>query len=99
MSANDIKILIVDDEKIVRESLSEWFIEDGYRVDTAENAVEALNQLNKVRYDIYLLDIKMPGMDGMELHRRLREIDKDAVVIMITAYAAVDTAVKALKTC
>jgi DNA-binding NtrC family response regulator len=97
MKEEEIKILIVDDEEIVRESLSEWFKEDGYQVDSAQDATDALKKLNKSRYDIYFLDIKMPGMDGMELHHRIREMDKDAVVIMITAYGAVDTAVKALK--
>jgi DNA-binding NtrC family response regulator len=97
MKEEEIKILIVDDEEIVRESLSEWFKEDGYQVESVKDAADALKKLNKFRYDIYFLDIKMPGMDGMELHRKIREIDRDAVVIMITAYAAVDTAVKALK--
>jgi len=97
MGNEETKILIVDDEEIVRESLIGWFEEDGYTVENAKDAVEALNKLNKTRWDIYLLDIKMPGMDGMELHQRIREIDKEAIVIMITAYASVDTAVKALK--
>lgn len=97
MKNENTKILIVDDEKIVRESLANWFEEDGYTVDTAKDAVEALNKLTKARWDVYFLDIKMPGMDGMELHRRIQDIDKEAIVIIITAYASVDTAVQALK--
>jgi DNA-binding NtrC family response regulator len=91
-------ILIVDDEKIIRDSLTKWFLEDGYQVGSAENATEALRQLQARRWDILLLDIKMPGMDGMELQVRIREIDPQATIIFITAHASVDTAVRALKT-
>ena len=90
-------ILIVDDEKTVRESLSKWFLEDGFTVGTAENAQAAISQLQGQRWDIILLDIKMPGMDGMELQGRIREIDPLAAVIFITAHASVDSAVQALK--
>ncbi len=90
-------ILIVDDEFSVRDSLSKWFKEDGYRVGAAENANKALNLMNEGPWDVILLDIKMPGMDGLELQKRLKEIDKSAVIIMVTAFAAVDSAVQALK--
>ncbi len=90
-------ILIVDDELSVRDSLSKWFKEDGYRVGAAENANKALNLMNDGPWDIILLDIKMPGMDGLELQKRLKEIDKSAAIIMVTAFAAVDSAVQALK--
>ncbi len=90
-------ILVVDDELSVRDSLSKWFKEDGYRVGAAENANKALNLMNDGPWDVILLDIKMPGMDGLELQRRLKEIDKGAVIIMVTAFAAVDSAVQALK--
>jgi DNA-binding NtrC family response regulator len=95
--SNRTSILIVDDEKIVRESLSKWFLEDGFRVGTAEDAPAALRQLQAQRWDIILLDIKMPGMDGMELQGRLRETDPLAAIIFITAHASVDSAVQALK--
>ena len=91
------RILIVDDEKVVRESLVDWFTEDGYSVDAAASAREALEKMNNARWNILLIDIKMSGMDGLELQRRVKEIDPDATVIIITAYASVDTAVQALK--
>lgn len=97
MKNNTVSILIVDDEKVVRDSLSKWFKEDGYDVDAAENAAEALKKMQAKKWDILLLDIKMPGMDGMELHQRIRDIDPSATVIFITAHATVDSAVKALK--
>jgi len=93
----EIGILIVDDEASVRDSLYQWFKADGYRVDTAEDAASALKKLQEKPWDIILLDIKMPGMDGIELQNRIKQIDKNIVTIIITAYASVDTAIQALK--
>ncbi len=94
---NLISILIVDDEESVRDSLYNWFIDDGYRVECAENAKKALSLLNDKEFDIVLADIKMPGMDGMEMHRRIRALPHVPIVIIMTAFASVDTAVQALK--
>jgi DNA-binding NtrC family response regulator len=91
------KILIVDDELSVRQSLGEWFLEDGFEVETAEDGNVALQKMEHGPYDIVLVDLKMPGMDGIALQKRIREIDSRATVIILTAYASVDTAVEALK--
>jgi DNA-binding NtrC family response regulator len=97
MNKSEIGILVVDDELIVRESLSKWFREDGFRVDAAENAAVALRKLQAGTWNIMLVDIKMPGMDGIELLQRVRQTNKEVIVIVITAFATVDTAVRALK--
>ncbi len=91
------KLLIVDDELSVRDSLGKWFREEGYEVATAESANEALTILAGQRWDVALLDIKMRGTDGIELQRRIHEIDPELIVIMMTGYASVETAVAALK--
>jgi DNA-binding NtrC family response regulator len=91
------KMLIVDDELSVRDSLGKWFREEGYEVGTAEDANDALTRLAEQRWDVALLDIKMRGSDGLELQRRIHELDPDLTVIMMTGYASVDTAVTALK--
>ena len=89
--------MIVDDEESVRESLNNWFIEDGYVVECAENAKIALQKIERAPFDIVLADIKMQGMDGLEMLKRIKAIKHDIIVIVMTAFATVDTAVVALK--
>ncbi|MBI3474521.1 MAG: sigma-54-dependent Fis family transcriptional regulator [Acidobacteria bacterium] len=91
------RLLIVDDELSVRDSLAKWFHEEGYDVGTAEEANSALTRLAEHKWDAALVDIKMRGTDGIELQKRMHEIDPDMIVIMMTGYASVDTAVTALK--
>lgn len=92
-----LRILVVDDERSVRDSLRKWFTESGYKADSAADATEALKMLQTESWDVAFLDIKLPGMDGMELQRRIKSIDANIALVMITAYASVDTAVKSLK--
>ncbi len=97
MMNDNTGILVVDDEFSVRDSLCSWFRKEGYRVGAAENASDALQRLQEEVWDLVLLDIKMPGMDGLELQKRIRQVNPDIVVIIITAYGSVHTAVQALK--
>ncbi len=97
MNNSNFKILIVDDEQIVRDSLTHWFEEDGYQVSSAADAFDVLSDLEPGKYDIMLVDIKMPKMSGLELLEKVKSIDPDCIVIIITAYASVPSAVQALK--
>lgn len=96
MSAQS-RLLIVDDELSVRDSLGKWFHEEGYDVVTAESASDALTRLGESKWDAALVDIKMHGTDGIELQKRMHEVDPELIVIMMTGYASVETAVAALK--
>src|SRR5215467_12579353 len=91
------RILIVDDELVVRDSLSKWFTSEGYMATPVASARLALEAVQQNEFDVALIDIKMPGMDGMELQGRLVDADPDLTLIIMTGYASVETAVQALK--
>ena len=91
------RLLIVDDDPIVRDSLGQWFDSEGYLVETVSSGREALERMEKDRWDLALLDIKMPGMDGIELQAKMHAADPELPLIIMTGYASVETAVKALK--
>ena len=91
------RILLVDDDLLVLDSLSRWFSSEGYRVQTAASASQALEAIQWSRYDLALIDIQMPGMGGIELQGRLREICPDLSVIIVTGYPSEPTAAQALR--
>jgi len=97
MNDTRARVLVVDDEFSVRDSLTAWFRKDGHEVVAAANGQEAVDVFEAGRFDVAVVDIKMPGMDGVELLEHLRRHDTELPVIMITAFASVDTAVRTLK--
>lgn len=91
------KILIVDDELIMRESLAGWLVRDGHHVETVASGEKALAAIGVTRFDILLVDIMMEGMNGLEVLRRIKENDPDTAVVMITAYGSISSAIEAMK--
>src|SRR4051812_45291724 len=90
-------ILIVDDEPNVRLVFRTALDSSGYTTTAAEGGEAALKELEQMPYDLILLDLHMPGMDGMEMLRRLREASDDVPVVIITAHGRVPDAVEAMK--
>jgi len=97
MIQSQVHVLVVDDERNIRNHLRMVLEADGYKVDTASNGDDAVLRVKEGRYDIVLVDIQMPKMDGLEVLRYLRGLRPKMPVIMLTAYGTVSRAVEAMK--
>lgn len=91
-------IHIIDDEPIIHEVLGDLLTAEGYEVEMSSSGEEALTKHSSQAFDLVLLDLLMPGMDGIEVLKKLRKIDPYAVITIITAYASVESAISAMKT-
>jgi DNA-binding NtrC family response regulator len=92
-----IRILVVDDELSIRESLTGWLKRSGYQVDAVADGLAALARSKENYYDIMLIDVKMPEMDGLSLLRKLKETESETAILMMTAYGDIHDAVEAIK--
>ncbi|MHB8880723.1 MAG: sigma-54-dependent transcriptional regulator [Thermodesulfovibrionales bacterium] len=91
------KLLIVEDEETLRESLERVFIRDGYEVDGVDSSEAALETIRDSSYDLVITDIVLPGINGIALLKRCRENNPDLKVIIMTAFASIETAVEAIR--
>ena len=91
------RILIVDDEKSQRDMLAGSLEREGYSVTTAESGFEAIELCENRYFEVALIDLKMPGMDGIELLQKLRGMNPEIQAIMITAYGSIESAVEAMR--
>ena len=92
-----MKILIIDDERSIRNSLKEILVDEGYDVDLAENGVQGCAMADKEKYSVIFCDIKMPEMDGIEVLDKLIQMGVDSAVVMISGHGDIDTAVECIK--
>ena len=90
-------ILVIDDEEAMRDSCSQVLNKDGYMTETAEDGHSGLRKIQEVKPDLVLIDLKMPGMGGMELLEKIGQIDPDIISVVITGYATIESAVEAMK--
>lgn len=92
-----LRVLVIDDDQDVCDYLEDFLGREGYRVSTLIKPIDALPEIKEGRYQIVLLDIRMPELDGVQLLRQIRAIDSDICVIIMTAYPSVDSAIDTMK--
>jgi DNA-binding NtrC family response regulator len=91
------KILVVDDEQSIRDSCRQALSKSGFQVSVADNGAKGLEMLSTEPFDLVIVDLKMPGLSGMELLKKTKELDPEIVVVVITGYATIESAVEAIK--
>src|SRR4030042_3080343 len=92
-----MKVLIADDDKNLRKVLMNELSEEGFDVDAADNGIKTMELLEKNEYDVLLLDLNMPGLNGMDVLKKIKDLEIPTEVIILTAHATVPTAVDAMK--
>jgi len=91
------KVLIVEDEAVVRESVRDWLVEDGYDVEVAENGEEALEKIKWEEFGVIVIDLRLPGIDGLQVFKEAKELKPETKGVIITAYPSKETEDKAKK--
>lgn len=92
-----VKILIVDDEAVMRDTMSDWLLEKGFNVVSVISGMEAIEKVKTGSFNIAFVDMKMPGLDGLEVLQAMKRIDPETAVVIMTAYATIETAIEAMK--
>ena len=91
------RILVVEDEEIVRDSLRDWLTDAGYQVETVEDGEKALTTLNSSEFKLIIVDLRLPGNDGLEVLRQAKALQEELKGIVITAYPSVQSAVEVMR--
>ena len=97
MESKNYRILVVDDERDICRALEFLLSRQGYDVDSSYDGTMALEKVGKNDYDLMLTDLKMEGMNGIELMEKVKEVSPGIIVIIMTAYASVESAVEAMR--
>ncbi len=96
MQDNKIRILVIDDDKSILRTFTRILQKNGYEIDVAETGKEAIEKSKKAHYDLALIDIRLPDMDGTDLLVKIQQTMRDSIKIMITGFPSLETGVKAL---
>ncbi|MEW6571380.1 MAG: response regulator [Nitrospirota bacterium] len=99
MKKKDFKILVADDDKIARDVISSFLAKDGYTIVSSNDGLDAIQTLKKENINLFIIDLKMYGGDGIEVLKQAMWSDPDLAIIMLTTYSILDSALEALREC